>query len=62
MNPEPRVLSELRKPFKADKHEFRLVQLKEVEEIKHHLASSNLNVSAEIIHKAVVFPEENERD
>ena len=30
----------------------------EVEDLKHHLATSNLNVSADVIEKAIVFPED----
>jgi hypothetical protein len=29
-----------------------------VEDLKYHLASENLNVSADVIRKAIVFPEE----
>lgn len=53
-----RVLTELPPPFKAENFEYRMSQMMEVEDLKHHLASSNLNVSIEAIRKAVLLPEE----
>lgn len=35
--------------------------MQEVEDLKQHLARNNLNVSADIIHKAIVLPEEDDR-
>lgn len=32
----------------------------EVEDLKQHLAQNNLNVSADVIRKAIVFPEDAE--
>lgn len=32
-----------------------------MEDLKKHLASDNLNVSADVIHKAILLPEEEER-
>lgn len=35
--------------------------MQEVEDLKHHLAKSNLNVSADVIQKAIILPEEEDR-
>ena len=56
-----RILTDLRAPFKAENFDYRSQQLTEVEALKRHLASSNLNVSAEVLYKAIVLPEEEER-
>jgi len=56
-----RILTDLRLPFKAENFDYRTQQLTEVEDLKKHLASNNLNVSAEVLHKAIVLPEEDER-
>jgi hypothetical protein len=36
-------------------------QIQEVEHLKTHLASKDLNISAEVLHKAILLPEEIER-
>jgi hypothetical protein len=38
----------------------RASQLLEVEDLKQHLAANRLNVSADVIRRAIVFPEEAE--
>jgi hypothetical protein len=57
-----RILSELKMPSKGDNFDFRASQMIEVENLKNHLASDNLNVSTEIIQKAIVLPEEDQRE
>ena len=57
-----RILSLLREPFKAENYEYRTHQMREVEALKRHLASDNLNISADVIQKAIVLPEEDERE
>ncbi len=51
----------MREPFRAENYEYRTHQMQEVEDLKKHLASDNLNISADVIHKAIVLPEEEER-
>lgn len=55
-----RILNELPPPFKAESYETKLKHMVEVEDLKQHLASSNLSVSADVIYKAISFPEDFE--
>ncbi|TNV83126.1 hypothetical protein FGO68_gene11 [Halteria grandinella] len=55
-----RILEELPSTFKAENYDLRTSQYLEVEGLKQHLAQNNLNVSADIIRKAIVFPEDAE--
>ncbi|CDW75173.1 UNKNOWN [Stylonychia lemnae] len=56
-----RILTLLKAPFRAENYDYRTEQMQEVEDLKQHLAKNNLNVSADIIHKAIVLPEEDDR-
>ncbi len=55
------IIGKLDEPFHGGNFEYRMEQLIEVADMKQQLAKDRVNVSADVLTRAVVLPEENDR-
>ena len=57
-----RIMSEMKHVGHTEKNEGRLEQLEVVQQLKRHLARNNMNISADVLERGILMPEEDNRD